>query len=366
MRVTAVETVVRPSTGPTWLDQRRVATPMSVFPRYARRRSSWRGPGSDSVAVLVRTEEEAVFGVGVSRGGRVTEALIAEHLRVLLLGQDPLEVVRRTQEMVRAVEPYAAGGIGSMAVSAVEQALWDLAARARDVPLYRLLGGEAGFLPSYLTCASPEVIGGLAEEHRPEIVKLPMPEGPAGGESGLARNVELVAAARQAAPASRIAVDCFMSWDEVYTRRFASAVAEYDVAWIEEPLPATDLAGYRRLRGRLGGIALAAGEHVFGLDAGLRFLSADCVDVVQFDVSWCGGIRTSLVLAEVATSTGRLFAPHAAGMQPWATHLLAACGPPVLAEVLHAVDGGPAGWPVRPADAPGVGVDPADLGFGRR
>lgn len=339
---------------------------MSVFPRFAHRRSSWRGPGSDSVAVLIRTDDDAVFGVGMSRGGMVTEALIAEHLRALLVGQDALEVGRRRQEMQRAADPYAAGGIASMAVSAVEQALWDLAARAHGLPLYRLLGGAAGSIPSYLTCASPEQVGGLGGAFTPPIVKIPMPEGPADGDSGLVRNVELVAAARQACPGSRIAVDCFMSWDEIYTRRFASAVAEFDLAWIEEPLPATDLEGYRRLRGRLGQIGLAAGEHTFGLEAGLRFLAADCVDVVQFDVSWCGGIRTSLILAEVAASSGRLFAPHAAGMQPWAIHLLAACGPPVLAEVLHAVDGGPVGGPVQPNDALGVGVDPATLGFDPR
>jgi L-rhamnonate dehydratase len=338
---------------------------MSVFPRFAQRRSTWRGPGSDEVSVLLRTEEATVFGVGSSRGGAVTEALITGHLRQLLLGQDSLEVIRRTQEMRRAVAPYAAGGVGSMAVSAVEQALWDLTARAHGVPLYRLLGGAAGSLPSYLTCASPELVSNLADTYDPPIVKIPMPYGPADGDAGLARNVELVATARQAWPGSRIAVDCFMSWDEVYTRRFASATAGYDLAWIEEPLPAGETDAYRRLRGRLGDTALAAGEHIFGLEAGLRFLAADCVDVVQFDVSWCGGVHTSMILAEVTEASGRLFAPHAAGLQPWATHLLAACGPSVLAEVLHGVDGGPVTWPVRPSDTPGVGVDPAALGFGR-
>lgn len=362
--ITAVETRVAAFSSPAWLDRQRISTPLGWFPEHAERRSTWRGPGADVVWVLVRTEDPAVYGVGQTRGGTVAEALVTGHLAGLLAGTPALELTRTVAVLRRAAAPYAAGGAAEMAVGACELALWDLAARAAGLPLYRLLGGRDGPLPYYVTCADPAAAGDLDPGllAGAATVKVPMAHGPADGAAGLARNVERVAEVRAALPAGTgVSADCFMSWDVPYAVRFAAAAAPHGLDWIEEALPPDDVAGYAELRRRCGPVRIAAGEHAFGLRAGLDLLAARAVDVLQTDVTWCGGLSVARTLAELAAEHGVVFAPHASAAQPWALHLLAAAPPGALAEVIAGV-AGPAGVPA-PGSAPGAGIDPAAIGF---
>lgn len=364
--ITSVECAVRPFSSGTWLDEERIASPMSVFPRFAASRSSWRGPGADLVTVLVRTDHEGLYGVGQTRGGSVVEAVIRDQFAPMLDGSDPSEITTRAEELRRAAGPFARGGVASLAVSAVELALWDLEARAAGQPLARVLGGSAAVaLPTYVTCRRPEQLDAIGKQELESLVavKVGVPYGPADGAEGLQGTLDLLRAFRERIPDTvPLAVDCFMGWNEGYTLNFATQAESLNIGWIEEPFPPEDVAGYARLRGRLGPVRLAAGEHLFGLAEGLRYLDADAVDIIQPDVTWCGGIRVAATLAALAQERGMLFAPHAGGIQPWATHLLAASGPDVLAEVLLGLGDAPA-LPVRPANEVGAGVSPERYGL---
>jgi L-rhamnonate dehydratase len=363
MKVTGIETRVTPFTKGTWLDDRRTSTPMTPFSRFSRARSSWRGPGADNLHVLVKTDNPDVFGVGQSRGGRVTERLVTDHLSFLLRGTEPREVRLRHEEMTRAVAPYAAGAVGSMALSAVELALWDLLARSLNVPLYRVLGGAAGPLPYYLTSPDPGDAVGRAAAAAPRALKLPMPFGPPDGAEGMRENLLVLQAARASVGGDLpLAVDCFMSWDVAYTTEFARRAAPLGLAWIEEPLPPVDVDALVTLRRLISPVQVAAGEHLFGLPAIHAHLERGAVDILQIDVTWCGGLSVALAAASAAVSRGVTFAPHTSGTQPWAVHLLATLGPLGLAEVLasltsEAID------PPAPGSGPGVDLEPADLGF---
>lgn len=351
------------STG-TWLDQRRISTPMARFPRFAERRSSWRGPGADVVWVHVETEDDEVFGIGQTRGGAVVAEAIRGHLLPLLLGQDVREVRRLSEECARAMYPYGAGGLVAMATSAVELATWDAAARAAGVPLFRLLGGTPGPLPYYLTMPAADIEAPASLLAGAALVKVPMPFGPADGAPRLSENLAVLEAVRDRVPDDvPLAVDCFMSWDVPYAVAFAQAAAPLGLHWIEEPLAPEDLAGHRRLRDAVAPTRVAGGEHVFGLRAGTDVLASGAVDVVQPDVTWCGGLATARGISEQAAAGGVVFAPHNAAAQPWALHLLAACPPPILTEVLLGTGATSAAQPPAPVDAPGVGVDPGDVGF---
>lgn len=366
MRISSVETVVAPFSTGTWLDQQRVASPMSVFERFAANRASWRGPGADLVSVLIRSSEGASYGIGQTRGGAVIDAIVRDHLAPMLIGSDPLDIVTRTEELKRATAPYARGGVSSMAVSAVELALWDLGARAAGVPLCTMLGGSSdSALPTYVTCRSPQQLTTIAaaDLSRLHAVKVGMPYGPPDGPDGLAGNLKLLREFREVLPdAVPLAVDCFMGWTESYTAQFASSTNGLNVAWIEEPLPPEDIDGYRRLRAVVSPIQLAAGEHLFGIAEALRYLELGCVDILQPDVTWCGGIRVAATLAAVAAERGVVFAPHAGGNQPWATHLLTAAGPAILAEVLLGLENPPT-VPARLKPGIGVGLRPEQGGF---
>lgn len=177
-------------------------------------------------------------------------------------------------------------------------------------------------------------------------------------------NLDALAAARKAVgPDVPLAVDCFMSWDVPYTVAFARAARELDLLWIEEPLPVEALDELVTLRQLISPVRVAAGEHLFEPSTVYAYLQRHAVDVLQIDITWCGGIHVAQALAFAAIAGGVSFAPHTGGMQPWAVHLLSTLGPLGLAEVL--VGKPPAGGtlPPAPTDAPGVGIDPRTLGF---
>lgn len=364
MLITEVLVRTAPFSTNSWLDGQRISTPMGWFPEYAASRAGWRGPGADLVWVLIRTDAPEVFGIGQARGGAVAAALIEHHLSRILVGHDATHVVERTAQMQRAVAPYAAGGLAAMGVGACELALWDLSARGLGVPLVTMLGGTPTPLRYYVTVSHPNQVGDLdpALLAGAAVLKAPMPFGPADGSHGMRENLRVLDVMRERVPEDLgLAVDCFMSWSVPYAAEFARRAAEHGLAWIEEPLPPEDLEGYAELRTRAPAVSIAAGEHTFGLADGIRFVSQRTADIVQLDVTWCGGLEVAQTVGRLALQHGLTFAPHASAMQPWAVHLLAALGPGALAEVLIGV-GGAAAVP-EPGREPGVGITPADAGF---
>lgn len=363
MKITQVDTRTAPFSRGTWLDDIRIATPMSIFAEHAKRRATWRGPGSDLVWVVIRTDDPTVFGVGQSRGGKVTEALIAEHFADLLVGRDALALSERVEQLLRASQPYAEGGIAAMGISAVELALWDLAARAADLPLVRLLGGAGAPPPYYLTVPDPGMLSTIDADiiTGAQTVKVPARWGPADGPTAVSKVIADLELVRAVIPAEiPLSLDCFMAWDVAFTSRVASATQDLNLDWIEEPLHPADFEGHRRLRDTIAP-RIATGEHTFTLRDGRRLIEDGCVDIVQFDVTWCGGLDIARTLGRAAIDAGMLFAPHAAATQPWAVHLVGAFGPGVWLEVLAGLDG--TVTVPQSSDGPGVGIDPAALGF---
>jgi L-rhamnonate dehydratase len=367
MKITGIRTIVEPYTTGTWLDRAQVATPMFRFPRFGRARSAWRGPGADLVRVFVLTDE-GVAGTGECRGGVVAKAIIDSHLAALLRDQSPLDIESRWEEMWRALLPYGRRGVAVMALSGIDVALWDLLSKWAGQPLYRLLGGAAHeSLPVYATHPDPERL--VAEGYAG--LKIPMPCAAEDGKGGLTRNVETVAAARQAVgPDLDLMVDCFMSWDVAYTLRFAHATKEYDLRWIEEALPPDDYEGYARLRRDITWTQIATGEHEYTRWGFAPLLAAGGADVIQPDVTWAGGITEVRRIAAQAAARGVSVVPHAGALQPWAVHLMMVLPNCPLAEtiVFRAGDRRSEGsvrseikverGRVRPNQTPGAGISP--------
>lgn len=194
--------------------------------------------------------------------------------------------------MVRRIRNLGRPGIASMAISALDLALWDLKARILDLPLVKLLGavrdavpiyGSGGFT-SYSDKQLRQQLGGWLEQGIPRV-KMKI------GRDAKA-DIERVRAAREAiGPAAQLFVDA----NGAYSRKEALAQAErfteFDVSWFEEPVSSDDLAGLHLLRDRApAGMEVAAGE--YGYDAWYfrRMLEAEAVDVLQADATRCGGI----------------------------------------------------------------------------
>lgn len=365
MNIAGIDVLCESFSRGTWLDESRVSTPLSHSNRFGERRSSWRGPGADLVWVRVRTDDPAVFGVGQARGGAVAASLLTEHLAPLVVGRELCGIESTVRELRLAALPYADGQLLAMACAAVELALWDALARECEVPLVTLLGGAAADpLRYYLTAPDASALAAVDPQviARAEAIKVPARYGPADGSAGIARMIADLDEARSALPASvPLAIDCFMSWDVAYTRRFAHAARDLGLAWIEEPVLPDDIEGYRELRASLGPVAVAGGEHLSSLRAALRFVDERCVDLVQPDVTWCGGLSVAQTIGRVAVAHGLGFAPHGGALHPWAVHLVASFGTAALLEVILGVDGRVE--VPTPGTGLGVGIDPEAVGF---
>lgn len=374
MRIVEIRSHVAPPT-PSWVNDTMTATPMSAYPQFKQRRSSWRGPSSQTVYVEIVTDQGLV-GVGETRGGAVTKAIIDEHLTLLLIGRDPRQIELLWDQMYRATLPYGRKGVPIMAISAIDLALWDLLAKDLDQPLYMLLGGAVrDSLPMYATHPDPRA---LAAEGYVGL-KVPMAYGPADGLSGLRANLERVEDARSAVgPDVDLMVDCFMAWDVEYTLDFAHDVEPYRIRWIEESLSPDDYEGYAELRRRMTKIRIATGEHEYTRWGFRELLERGCADVIQPDVTWAGGITEARRIAALASAFNIQVIPHAGALQPWTVHWMYATPNCPLAEsiVLDTVGGDQprpmlintlkrAEGVIRPSNGPGAGVTLRADGLGR-
>lgn len=376
-RVTA--TPVRPPASyespASWLSESLVANPMSIYPQYRERRSSWGPRWGNEVLVRVETDDGLV-GIG-GTAPAPARMIVEEHLTHLLVGQDPANVERLWDQLYRATLPYGRKGLPIMAISAVDIALWDLLGKRLGVPVYTLLGGKIQErLPVYAT--GNEVA--WYQELGFSRFKLAMPHGPGDGPAGMAANLALVERARETAGASaEIMLDCYMAWDVEYTLRMAERLRPYNVRWIEECLPPDDYEGYAELTRKVRGMAVATGEHEYTRWGFAELLDRRCCHIVQPDLAWCGGISEARKIAALAGAKGVQVIPHAGGLQPAGIHWLAAQASLPWAEyvvIASRVDGAlrplvpflrgmpqPVEGYLVPSDAPGLGVevDPAWL-----
>jgi L-alanine-DL-glutamate epimerase-like enolase superfamily enzyme len=292
---------------------------------------------------------------------------VESKLAPAVCGRDPLDVQGAWQAMRAALRNDGATGLGSMAIAAVDVALWDLKARMLDVPLARLLGryrdrvpvyGSGGFT-SYTVERLQEQLAGWVERG---IGRVKMKVGRAPAE-----DPHRVRAAREAVgPDAALFADA----NGAYTRKQALLLAERfaaeaAVTWLEEPVSSDDLDGLALVRDRApAGLDVAAGEYGYDLPYFRRMLP--CVDVQQADATRCGGItgllRVDALCAAHATPLSGHCAPqiHA--------HALAACERTVHLEYFHdhariegmLFDGAlsPDGGALRPDDSrPGLGVE---------
>jgi galactonate dehydratase len=279
------------------------------------------------------TTDEGLTGLGeASHGGpgpgrdAVVTAILERQCRPTLLGRDPRAVV----PAVAALAPLAGGLPGATAVSACEQALWDLAGQAAGLPVYRLLGGPARErIPLYANinrATTERTPAGFARSAAAAIaegfraVKLAPFDGvdrphlrePAG-RAQVAVGLACVAAVREAVGAEvEVLVDCHSRFDLPAALTVAGELRALGVGWVEEPVPTADRDALARLRPLLAGVGqeLAGGEHLHGVAGFWPYLAADLWDVIMPDVKHCGGIAALVAIATLAAARGVGVSPH--------------------------------------------------------
>ena len=219
MKITEVEAFIPhlPPEPPSWLSHIRVANPMSRYPEYGERRALWMGP-LGPIIVRVKTDD-GLEGLGLGGGGNPGCFIVEQHLKRLLVGQDPRDTERLWDQMFRASLPYGRKGLPIMAISGIDNALWDIKGKAAGQPVYKLLGGATKpAIPVYATGNQSAVYASLGFVGN----KVAMPYGPWDGVEGMKLNEKHVADAREAlGPDMLLMLDCYMAWDVTYTLRMA-------------------------------------------------------------------------------------------------------------------------------------------------
>ncbi len=279
------------------------------------------GPESDgtiewdsTTMVLVEINAGGKSGIGYSYTDVSSAFFINRNLKNIIVGKDAFQIPFIEKMMVDSVRNDGNCGVVSMAVSAVDNALWDLKAKILDVPLISLFGkvredfgiyGSGGFT-SYSIEKLQNQLGGWAAEGIKQV-KMKI-----GREPG--KDVERVEKAREA-----IGKDCalFVDANGAYNAKQAlelsNKFAALDVTWFEEPVPASDLKGLHFIREHVPDkINIAAGEYGYNLRYFEQMLDAGAVDVLQADATRCGGISVFLKAGNTCEAHQLPFSSHCA------------------------------------------------------
>lgn len=276
--------------------------------------------------VMVEIEAADVVGLGYSYADVATAKLIKSMLTEVVKGADPFSIEALQCRMIRAIRNLGRPGIVSMAIAAVNNALWDLKARLLDVSLVKLLGtvrdraeiyGSGGFT-SYSIAELKQQLGGWAADGFTKV-KMKIGRDP----------LEDVARVRAAREAIGGQVELFVDANGAYSRKGALAqaerFAEYDVRWFEEPVSSDDLEGLRFLRDRApAGMEIAAGEYGYDSIYFRRMLESQAVDVLQADATRCAGISGFLEAGILSQAFQTRFSFHCAPSM----HAAVACAVP--------------------------------------
>ena len=322
------------------------------------------------------TADDGTVGWGEAHaplGPAATKAVVEDVLAPLLLGRDPLAIERHWDYMYGSQRLRGhVTGYQMEAIAGVDIALWDLAGKHLDVPVYRLLGGpyrtELATYASGVPGATPDerarrAAGFVAEGYT--AVKASIGRGDVDADlAGLAAIAEAVAGKAD------LLVDAHGAYASDLAMKVGRRLEAMGIAWFEDPLPPEDIDGYGRLAAALD-MPVAGGETEctrWQFDARLR---AGAFDVILPDVCRAGGISEGRKIADVARLHNVRWAAHVSMGSPVhvaaAAHLAAASPNflviefpstpnPIGDNLLHAPFH-PEGGFLRVPDGPGLGIE---------
>lgn len=266
---------------------------------------------------LVRiTDSEGAVGIGYSytigQGGPAVMSLLAETLAPQLIGQEAENIDRIWRDLMFSTHATTVGAITSLALAAIDTALWDLRCKRASLPLYRMIGGAKDSVPMYTT------EGGWLHIDTQALVDdavAAKEKGFAGskikiGRPHLSEDRKRLAAVRQAVgDESEIMVDANQAFGRAEATRRARVLEEFDIAWFEEPMPADDVMEHVRLAASTS-VPIAVGESMYSLSQFKDYLTLGGASIVQVDVARIGGITPWLKVAHMAEAHNVPVCPH--------------------------------------------------------
>ncbi len=287
--------------------------------------------GANATYLKIKTDQglEGLYGPIDKEAAMVVD----QQLRGFLIGKDPLAIEALWDQMHRS-NRHSRHGHFMMAMSAVDNALWDLRGRYFGVPVYRLLGGPTRKeVDAYASCLGYSVEPEPARAHAIEFKKRGFryqkwfcAYGPGDGTAGLMKNVEMVRVLREAVgPETDMMFDAYNGWNLDYAIAWAKQVEQYRPRWIEEAFHTEKIESYAALR-RATSIPVATGEHLYGRWEVHQYLKAGAITVVQADPEWCGGVSELVKICAIASLFDAQVIPHGHALHA-PLHVVAAQSP---------------------------------------
>jgi L-rhamnonate dehydratase len=309
-------------------------------------------PGGVGGEIWIRvTAEDGSWGIGQTHWGHLVEPIVRHSLAPLLIGRDCFAIEFLSDLMWRLTQRYGAVGLASVARSGIDQALWDLKGKLLGVPVYSLLGGPCR---NEVECYATTDDLDWAMELGFKSFKVSNPVHYDDGLEGINRLEEKIARARdQVGPEAELMFNPNMSFNVEFAVRLMERMRPYRLRWLEEPLVPGDLEGHIRIKQACPTIPLATGEDHHGRFAFRQLVEHRCVDVLQPDLRWCGGLSEGVKIYTIGEAAGVITIPHGGANTPAAVHFAFAMPESPMAEYFLA---SAPGIPLRNTTLPGLPV----------
>lgn len=266
--------------------------------------------------IFVEIEADGITGTGYSytigTGGRAVLELLRTDLLDLLPGRDARLIEGIWKHLFWATHATSVGAITSLALAAIDTALWDLRGKASGQPLWLMAGGASEKVPLYdteggwLHLSIDELVSGAvrSKEMGWSGVKIKV------GKPDPMEDFERLRAVREAiGPTMQLMVDANQSMTYPEAKRRARLFEPLNLFWFEEPLPAEDISGHARLAAATS-IPVAVGESIYSPSHFREYLAIGAAGIVQPDVARIGGITPWLKIAHLAETFNVKVAPH--------------------------------------------------------
>lgn len=281
------------------------------------------GDGTQDTVIIVVHTDEGIDGVAeVDSAPYVVKSIIdmpASHmacqgLKDLIVGEDPFDVEKIWNKMYEFAYYHGRAAAVIHAMSGIDNAIWDIMGKAVGKPVHKLLGGAYQTeIPAYISILMPDTVDEvkrLVDYHMKENY-LGIKFGWGGLGNNFEKDCELVRAAREAlGPDKKLMIDIAMEWkDYKVALKNCKAFEEYDVFWVEEPFRVERDKDFTKLRNAVN-LNITAGEELFHFDEFKKYIDNGCVDILQPDISRCGGLTVARKIRDYAYNAGIPIVPH--------------------------------------------------------
>ncbi len=284
------------------------------------------------VVILRLRTDSGIEGIGLTfYGGEMTGSLrvAVEELAALTIGEDPLRIEKIVAKLHAGTgNSCGPGGIFTLALSAIDTALWDIKGKALNQPLWKLLGGHRDRVATY---ASGSLRRGLTDAQAQRAAQILVQKGftemktqmALPGNPTPAEEIRRVRMVREAiGPDIKLMCDINQRWRPEQAIDIGSRIEDVGLFWLEDVTTADDYAGLARVTAALK-TPIAGGEYVWGIVPFRHMIEARSVDIVMIDICRAGGVTPWMKIAGMAEAFNLPVVSHV--MPEMLVHLVAAC-----------------------------------------